>query len=138
MIIDATNLIAGRIASIAAKKALLGETIEIVNCENAIITGNRQAILAKNKRFKDMGLWSQGPFFYKMPHQYLKRIIRGMLPYKKYHGERAYKKIKCYLGVPDHLQGKKLETIKTANISKLSNLKYMTLKEVCKQMGAKL
>ena len=41
MIIDATDLILGRLASFAAKKSLLGETIDIINCENAVVTGNK-------------------------------------------------------------------------------------------------
>jgi len=137
MIIDATDLIIGRLASTAAKKALLGEPIEIVNCEKAIVTGNRSAIFARNKRFKDMGTWKKGPFFYRMPDKYVRRVIRGMLPYKKSHGEKAYKRIKCHIGIPDNLQGKKFETIQSANISKVPNLKYVSVEEICKFMGGK-
>ena len=36
--IDATNLILGRLASYAAKKAQLGENVDIINCEAAVIT----------------------------------------------------------------------------------------------------
>ena len=41
MIIDATELIVGRFATVAAKKALLGERIDIINCEKAIITSGQ-------------------------------------------------------------------------------------------------
>ena len=44
MIIDANNLILGRLGTYAAKKALLGEKIDIVNCESCVITGNRKKI----------------------------------------------------------------------------------------------
>jgi len=47
MIIDATNLIIGRVASLAAKKVLLGEDIVILNCEKAMMTGNRKEILLR-------------------------------------------------------------------------------------------
>ena len=36
MIIDARNLILGRLATITAKKALQGEDIHIINCENIV------------------------------------------------------------------------------------------------------
>ena len=39
MIINAENLILGRMTTYAAKKALQGEEVDIVNCEKAIITG---------------------------------------------------------------------------------------------------
>ncbi len=38
MIIDANNMILGRLASFAAKKALLGEKIDVINCEKAVIS----------------------------------------------------------------------------------------------------
>ena len=53
-VIDGTNAVLGRLASYAAKQALLGEEIVIVNCEKVIITGNRQNILEdfRDKRTK--------------------------------------------------------------------------------------
>ena len=49
MIINADNLVLGRMAAIAAKQALLGEDVRIVNCEKAIITGDiTQIDLLKN------------------------------------------------------------------------------------------
>ena len=39
--IDADNLILGRMATTAAKSALAGENVVIVNCEKAIVTGKK-------------------------------------------------------------------------------------------------
>ena len=47
MIINANNLILGRLASFAAKQALLGEKIEIVNSEETVIIGSKKVIYAK-------------------------------------------------------------------------------------------
>ena len=47
MIIDATNMIAGRIATHIAKKALLGEDIVILNSEKAVLTGNKDWLLSR-------------------------------------------------------------------------------------------
>ena len=49
MIIDAKDLIAGRIATVEAKKALLGEEVSIVNAELAVITGRKKNIMEKYK-----------------------------------------------------------------------------------------
>jgi large subunit ribosomal protein L13 len=139
MIIDATNLIVGRMAAKAAKLALLGERVDIVNCEKAIITGSRRNVIEKYKRKRDLGHSPfKGPYIIRSPDRIVKRIIRGMLPYKKERGERAFKRIKCHVGVPDEFENEKMiATIKEANVSKLPNLKYITIEEVSKEMGAK-
>jgi len=53
MIIDATNLIAGRLATFVAKKALLGEEIEIVNSEKAVLTGKKSDLMTCNYVYHD-------------------------------------------------------------------------------------
>ena len=135
MNIDATNLILGRMASFAAKKALLGETINIVSCEKAVVTGNKKALLLDFKRKRDMGIPSKGPFFPRSPERIVKRTIRGMLPYKQEKGMKAFKRIKCYKGVPENI--KNIETIKEADISKVPNLKYLRLEQISKYLGGK-
>jgi large subunit ribosomal protein L13 len=138
MIIDANNLILGRLGAYAAKKALLGEKIDIVNCEECVITGRRNEIFGKYDNKLKRGTPSKGPFTYRMPHRFVKRAIRGMLPYKKERGRTAFKKIRCYTGIPENFKDKKFETIKEANVEKIPNLEYITVKEVCKHIGAKL
>ena len=49
MIIDATNLLVGRLATVVAKKALLGGKIDIVNAEKAIISGPKRLVINKYK-----------------------------------------------------------------------------------------
>lgn len=137
MIIDANDLILGRIASFVAKKALLGERVDIVNCENALITGNKDQIFEKYKNKKRRGIPAKGPFFPKMPDMFVKRTVRGMLPYKKEKGEKALKRIKCYIGVPAQFKDKKFETIVKANITKVPSLKYLKVKDICKEFDAK-
>jgi len=135
MIIDGTNLLIGRLASLAAKKALLGEAIGIVNCEKVVISGNKKAILTKYKRLRQMGEPFHGPFIPRIPHLMLKRTIRGMLPYKQEKGKKALKKIKCYLGIPKEFKGKEMSTIPEADASKLPNLKRITLGEISRLLG---
>lgn len=137
MIIDATNLIIGRIGTVAAKKALLGEEIMIVNCEKAIVTGKKKMVIAKYKQKVEKGIPLRGPYFPRRSDMILRRTIRGMLPWKTTKGREAFKRIKCYLGVPEELKEKKAETIKEADVSKVPNLDYVVLGDISKILGAK-
>ena len=135
MIIDATNLILGRLATFVAKKALEGETIDVINADKAIITGDKKKVLAEYKRKRDRGSPLVGPYFPRQSDRFVKRTIRGMLPYKRPRGEKAFKSIKCHAGVPADLQDQKAETIGSANVIKLSNTKFLTVKEICTFLG---
>lgn len=138
MIIDATDLIMGRMAAVVAKKALLGEKIDIINCDKAVITGTRASIMEEYKKRYDLGRNPyKGPFFPRASDRIVRRSIRGMLPYKQEKGDKAYKAIMCYVGVPEKFKGQKFETVETANVSKLKNYKYMVIGELAKMMGSK-
>lgn len=137
MIIDGTNLILGRLCSFAAKKALLGEKVDIVNCEKVVITGRRRFIIEDYLHKKNKGLHSKGPFHYKQPHFFVRRTVRGMLPHKKEKGRIAFRRVMCHIGMPDEFKNEKLLTVKDADVSKVPNLKFITVGEVCREMGAK-
>lgn len=138
MIIDATDLIVGRMATRVAKKAQLGEEIKIVNCEKAVITGKKGSVLARFKQKRDHGVPLKGPYYPRMPDRIVRRMIRGMLPYKQEKGAKAYKRVKCYIGIPVELEGQKIETIDEADVKKLKNLDYQTIGEISKKLGAKI
>ena len=100
MIINAENLILGRMASKIAKKALLGEKIDIINCEKAVIIGNKKDIQERYKKRREIRTPRWGPHFPRHPEKFVKRAIRGMLPYKQEKGRKAFERVKCYQGVP--------------------------------------
>ncbi len=137
IVIDATNLILGRMASYVAKKALLGEEIAIVNCENSYITGDKKRVFESFKQKRERGVPLQGPYYPRMPDRIVRRAVRGMLPYKKAKGKEAFSRVMCYIGVPEELKEKKAETIKEASIGKVPNLKYVRLGEIARLLGAK-
>ena len=136
-VINGENMILGRIATYVAKQALLGEEIALVNCEKIIISGNRHQIFAKHKQKQARGHPRWGPFTPRRPDGFVKRSIRGMLPYKKERGSQAFKRIKCYIGLPAQFKDAKLETLKSADAQKIPNLSYLTVSEVCKILGGK-
>jgi large subunit ribosomal protein L13 len=137
-VIDATNLIIGRLAAVAAKRALSGEKIVIVNCEKAVITGTKKFVFERYKHRRQRGGPSKGPFFPTRSDAIMRRTIRGMLPYKQSKGELAWKNIACYASVPDELQKEKLETVANANVSKLSTLKYVQISELARYLGGRI
>jgi large subunit ribosomal protein L13 len=113
-LLDGTNAVLGRLASFAAKEALRGEEIAVVNCDKIQITGNQKMIERefeeKRSRF---GHSQKGPKHHKTTEKIVKRTIRGMLPnHKEGRGRIAFKKIKCYNGLPKEFE--KLTPIKMA------------------------
>ncbi|RME52584.1 50S ribosomal protein L13 [Candidatus Woesearchaeota archaeon] len=137
IIINAKNTIAGRLAAFAAKQALLGEEVRIINAEQAVISGDPKHILAHYQQKVKRGTPSKGPFFSRMPDRFLRRIIRGMLPYKKPRGREAYERILCYVGTPPEFEGKETVTLELSTVDKLPTLKYITIKEICSKLGGK-
>jgi len=108
-IIDGTNAVMGRLASYAAKEALRGEEIVIVNSEKVIITGSRKNIEENwyNKRQR-VGSGMKGPKHSRDYDRIVKRAIRGMLPdHRSGRGKESLKRIKCYVGVPKEFEDKK-------------------------------
>ncbi|MBS3134607.1 50S ribosomal protein L13 [Candidatus Woesearchaeota archaeon] len=137
IVIDAENIIAGRLASYAAKKALMGEKVAIINCEKAAITGRKKDILAKYERKTKMGHPFAGPFVSRMPDRLIRRIIRGMLPWDRTRGRTAFRRIMCYIGVPEELKNKKTEKMYDNNVSTTKSPNYISLGEISKNLGAK-
>lgn len=128
-IIDGKNAVLGRLASYAAKEALRGEDIIIVNCEQIIITGNKRNIKEnfETKRSR-VGSSQKGPKLSKISEKIVKRTIRGMLPdHRKGRGKEAFKKIKCYVGVPKEFEG-----AKKIIAGKEKRSKFIQIKEISK------
>ena len=135
IIIDATSQIVGGVASYSAKKALLGKKIAIVNCEKAIWSGRRKFLEGFFKDRKERGHPYDGPFYPKMADRIFRRTIRGMLPYRQERGEKAYKNIMCYRGIPNMFKDKKFSTIPGADASKLKTSNYLQLEQISKLVG---
>jgi large subunit ribosomal protein L13 len=99
LIYDAENAIVGRMGTVVAKELLRGNEVIIINAEKAIITGNRQFIIAKVKKLRKKGGSStRGPIISKLPERLLKRMIRGMLPWDRTKGREAWRRLTCYEG----------------------------------------
>ena len=128
-----------RSASIVAQRSLAGEEIAIVNVENVVISGSRARVLGNYKHKRERGASGShwGPFVPRRPDHLMKRTIRGMLPYKRPRGVDAFKRIKCYVGVPVDFVGKEMEVPEAAHMDRLNNPSFVTLGAVCTFLGAK-
>lgn len=128
-IIDGKGAVLGRLASYAAKKALKGEEIVIVNCEQIIITGNKKNIKKEfEEKRKRVGSSQKGPKHSRVSEKIVKRTIRGMLPdHRKGRGREAFKKIKCYAGIP-----KEFEEEKKIVSGKQKKTKFIWVKDILK------
>ena len=133
-IINADGLVLGRLGTHVAKRLLNGEEIAVVNSEKAIITGKREMLKAEYLHRREQGTYRKGPFFPRMPDQMVKRTIRGMIPYQSPHGRKAFKRLKCYIGMPTEFEGQPVETVEEARKHPAN---YMTVEEITKYLGAR-
>lgn len=135
MIIDGKDLILGRLATYVAKKALEGESVIVINCENILITGRKKFLLDQFLHKQERGHAYKGPFYPKMPDRIVKRAIRNMLPFKKERGKKALKRIKCFMGLPEKYKNQKPETLKSAHYKKLKTLNFIKVNDLSKMVG---
>lgn len=136
-VVDASNAILGRLASIVAKRILNGEKIAIVNAEKAVISGKLDSVLEKYKEWLKIRTHTnpkKGPFHYRRPDKLVKRVIRGMLPWKKPRGKQAYKRLRVYIGVPEEFKSKEIVKVTEIDASRLRG-SYVTIFKLSQLIG---
>lgn len=131
-------MVAGRLASIIAKKLLSGYIIYVVNIDKAVITGSRERII--NEFMKKLSIQSKvnprrhGPFKPRTPEGIFRRMVRGMLPRKKSKGKEAFRRLKVFRGVPPQFKNKKIIVFENAKYRE-SPYGFMTLAEIARLIG---
>jgi large subunit ribosomal protein L13 len=138
IIIDASNLILGRMASITAKRILNGETIVILNAEKTLVSGKKQSKIIELKeslRLGGPGNPKYGPIHYRRPDRILRNTVRGMLTSHRARGKEAYRRLRVYIGVPEEYKDKPRATLNDAAAK--SRVSYTTLGELTKEIGWK-
>lgn len=133
VVIDGTDVVFGRMASQIAKKALAGEEVHLINAEKIILNGDPATITERylqRRRLKNKADPELSPKWPKVPHMLVKRMIRGMLPWKTARGKTAYKKIFVYTGNPKELKAEEFKAKKHDGISP-----HLTIRRLCRMMG---
>jgi large subunit ribosomal protein L13 len=133
-VIDGEGLILGRLASNVAKRLLEGETIDIVNAEKVVVSGDRQRIINERKEFLNTGGHGKGPIHYRQPHRIVRRTVRGMLPHRKSHGRKAFSRLKVHIGEPEEFEPVKKETMPEIHSRNLGK-RYVTIGEIAESIG---
>ena len=136
VLIDANNKVAGRLASEIAKLLLSGYKVHVFNVEKAIISGKKESIIKEFLKRRQKGDPYKGPFYPKRPDNIFRRMVRGMLPYKKERGKIALKNLKVYIGFPEELKNK-MDKLIDLKVKTADNLicEYLTLEEISKAIG---
>ncbi|MFX1564977.1 MAG: 50S ribosomal protein L13 [Promethearchaeota archaeon] len=110
LLVDANNAVAGRLATVVAKQLLQGEHVVVINAEKAVLSGDRSSLIQHYKenlgRRTRSAPW-KGPLHPRQPDRLLRRIIRGMVPWKKDRGRKAMKRLRVYSGTPEGLKTKR-------------------------------
>lgn len=137
IVVDGTDLIAGRLASNVAKLLLQGNHVSIVNCEKIMISGNRQNIVGEYKDFLKIASIihpKHGPFHPRRPDTIISRMVRGMVPRDKPSGQAAHRRLRAYIGVPREIRT--LEKIQFDNAKiRRSNAYYVSMSNLGRTIG---
>jgi len=137
IVVDGTNLIAGRLASHVAKLLLKGNRVSVINCEKIMISGTRQNIIKEYREFLEIASIlhpKHGPFHPRRPDTIFTRMIRGMLPRKKPSGQTAFKRLRTYIGTPKEVGGFEKIQFDKAKITK-SVANYTSMAELGQTVG---
>ncbi|MEO0250236.1 MAG: uL13 family ribosomal protein, partial [candidate division WOR-3 bacterium] len=87
--------------------------------------------------------WRYGPKRPKNPDRFLRRVIRGMLPYTTARGRAAYERVLVYMGKPEReIEKKEGINLSKAKLADTSRFKksygyFMTVGHLCKYLGGK-
>ena len=135
--VDATNQIAGRLASRTAKLIISGKRVVIVNAEKSLISGSRISVLTEWT--KKLELSSRvnpiyGPIHPRRPDNILKRMVRGMVPRKKPKGDMAMKRLRVYIGVPEEIKQEQLTRFEDTGATRPIPV-YVTMSDLSKNLG---
>ncbi len=136
-IVDASNLILGRMATYVAKRALEGKRVVIVNAEQAVISGTKARVVARAKvklKTRTLGSQTKAPTHPRRPDNYVRRVVRGMLPWKKSRGKDAFRRVRVFIGTPVDYQGKPSVKIEDASASRL-RVPYVSVSQLAQEIG---
>lgn len=136
-VVDGNEVVLGRAASQIAKLLLNENSVSVINSEKMVITGHEARITAKYKRLielKDKANPEHSPYWPRRPDMFVKRVIRGMLPYKKPKGKAAYKRLRVYVGAPTELAKMKAFKVDSKKPNEIFE-SVITIQELMKKLG---
>ena len=137
IVIDGSNLIAGRVSSNVAKLLRKGNRVTIVNCDKIMISGKKASIVGEYREFLKIASIlhpKHGPFHPRRPDTIMKRMIRGMLPKEKPSKKTDLERLRTYIGIPRQLKTLERTQLENSRITKPSP-SYTTMAELSRYIG---
>jgi large subunit ribosomal protein L13 len=100
LVYNGKGAIFGRMATVIAKNLLKGDSVDLINCGEIIISGDKNLFAKKIQAKRNMGRGGslKGPKYIRQPDRLVKRMIRGMLPRDRWRGQDAFKRLRCHIG----------------------------------------
>ena len=148
IVIDGTDLIAGRLSSNVAKLLRKGNRVSIVNCDKIMISGKKLSIVGEYKEFLKIASIlhpKHGPFHPRRPDTIMKRMIRGMLPKEKPSKKTDLERLRTLslihiseptnIGIPKEIRTLERTKLEKSRITRSSS-NYTTMTELGKYIGA--
>ncbi|WP_342811430.1 50S ribosomal protein L13 [Candidatus Hadarchaeum sp.] len=140
MIVDGKDLVLGRLASFAAKRLLEGEKVVVLNAEQVVISGRKDATLESYRAWletRNVANPRKGPQHPKRPEDIVRRAVRGMLPYDKPKGREAFRRLRVFVGVPEEFTGKETAKVPRASLADLGTRRFIRVGELSKLLGGR-
>jgi len=137
IVVDGAGHIAGRLASIVAKKLLEGGRVVVVNTEKIMFSGSIDSIRREWEARLEITSATNPkhtPVHPRRPDRIFARMVRGMVPRKKPKGRMALKRLRTYIGVPEEYKNAEKVVFKEAMITKPAAY-YVSLAELAKLIG---
>ena len=138
VVVDATNHIAGRLASNVAKLLLQGQRVTVVNCEKIMMSGKRETQIREYREFLEINSiinYKHGPVHYRRPDTLMAKMIRQMLPFdRKPSGKIAFARLRTYIGAPNDTKPIEKIQFEKALITRAAS-NYTPLAEICRVIG---
>ncbi|HUI01669.1 MAG TPA: 50S ribosomal protein L13 [Nitrososphaerales archaeon] len=135
--VDATGAIAGRLSSKVAHEVIRGKRIVVLNAEKAVLTGDRNSVIAQWKQRLELGSKVNpiyGPIHPRRPDNILRRMVRGMVPKEKTKGVEGLKRLRVYMGVPSKYSGVTMSRFDEAMATRPLPT-YTTLQDLSRNIG---
>jgi len=136
-LIDGKNLSLGRLGAKAAKYLLNGEEVVIVNAEKIAIAGRMDKIVEKyheRRTRKDKANPENSAHTPRRPDLFVKRAIRGMLPYKSTRGRKAFSRLRVYMGEPAQFKDAVREDLSSLICAGVKS-RYADIEKICERLG---
>lgn len=135
IVVDGNGLIFGRLASKVAKELLNSNEVIIFNAQGLLMSGKPEYLIKRytiKRSLQNKANPDHSPRWPRVPNLLVRRMLRGMLPWKKAKGKAAFKRLKVYNGIPAGVKEASVvyNECKPRNISK-----QMTIRELCNMIG---